>query len=129
MKGTVVIWLTALSVIVSTLLFYNKYNDEQSEQDLLQIGLHKLSTTTPLPTTVGYRSFTFDQAIFARSRYVLAPHRLEYHNEINQPDTVLTIQTIAGNIDMLQDFLEGRTIIYDQKDSIYQYILSVPGGR
>lgn len=124
MKGTVVITALVLSVIVSAILFYDKYQDVSDDIDLIEQGLSEVNKTIPVQTTLGYQSFPNDIEVFGKARYACTPHTITLCSEQPDLDTIITIHKVGEPDSLLKLFLTDRHILYQQADNKFSYYIT-----
>lgn len=124
MKGIVVISALVLSVVVSAVLFYNKYQGVPDDIDLIEQGLSSISKAIPVQTTLGYISFPEDIEVFGKARYACTPHVITLATERPELDTVITIHKVGNDDSALNIYLSNRQIIYDHTDDKFSYYIT-----
>lgn len=124
MKGIIVISVLVLSVVISAVLFYDKYADEVTDIDLIGQGLTSVDSLVPTNTTIGYQAFPVDIEVFGKARYATAPINIALTKEQPNLDTILTIHKVDDSDSLLKIYLAERHIIYQHVDHKFNYYIT-----
>lgn len=124
MKGIIVISVLVLSVVISAVLFYDKYADEVTDIDQIDQGLTSIDSIVPTNTTIGYQAFPVDIEVFGKARYATAPINIALSKDQTNLDTILTIHKVGDSDSLLKIYLAKRHIIYQQTDHKFKYYIT-----
>jgi hypothetical protein len=101
-----------------------KKDFKSSELDKYVIGMRGAVNVLPTGANIAFSAVGVPKEMQSQIRYLLAPRLLSFAN-IEQYDTVLTVSALNKKDSLIQSFaLNGNTVIWQNQDTSYCYILS-----
>lgn len=123
MKGYTVLIIILISIVISTLLYRQKYRNIPDDMDKIAVAMSTIQKLFPGNSSFSFKAEPNDDQVFSRVRYKLAPRYISA-NKQEQFDTTLVVQYARPLDTSLTAFIQSEQVLWQEKDTTYTYTLT-----
>lgn len=124
MKVSYIITILVLALMNGVYQYSIKKDFKSSELDKYVAGISGAVNVLPIGANVAFSAVGVPKEMQSQIRYLLAPRLLSFNN-IEQYDTILTVSALSKKDSLFNSLaLNGNTVIWQNQDTSYCYILS-----
>lgn len=125
MKELIILIAVIVSILLSTLLFYNKYHNKKTDIDIIKSDLQEFDDILKPGSCINCIIIPHELGIYASLKYSIAPVSVYLNTSGREFDTSLYIvRSIAGDSELSKHLFK-KKVIKDYEGEAHRYIIAV----